>query len=430
MPNTTPKKLTHLSDGSWQADSPFDDGEANVIFGTPKKFGKKAGPGWLATRFRSLRHPAGFYLALSADVDTITTPMAKKNDPLHGEYLEVITNKKKNGKNQVHGAKHCLYTDGSVEYQVTWDVVDDVPDYLDVLIDSPAEITWHKQLALTPEEIDAGMIRPDNVVNSYALYIPYSGRIMGPDGSEQANYLAGKFGHLYRSWLQDANGQKIWIDQTAPIEAPPRLRMYLMSDPATADWIRNAAFPLTCGPTFGYTATGASDAVQYANYQYAKGPFTPASSGSASSVSVYAATGDGSGVSITQGFWLDSSGSPGALVKDTGNTSYATSNTWWTQNLDASASISSGSSYWIGSNFTANGGVFYNRYDTVANFAEKLRAATYSSGSLSDPWGTAAATYTSVKCSCYVTYTAAGGNARLFGGILSGGQLIGGKLVY
>ena len=71
-------------------------------------------------------------------------------------------------------------------------------------------LEFYKQLPLTQEEIDEGANRPENVVNSYAVYYSQSGDYSALGGY---NFRAGKAFHIYRVKAVDADGQWIWCDQ-------------------------------------------------------------------------------------------------------------------------------------------------------------------------------------------------------------------------
>lgn len=62
------------------------------------------------------------------------------------------------------------------------------------------------QPALTQKEIDEGLIRPENVIGSYAFYhATKKDHRIG-----QTNYMAGKHSHLYRPKAVDTDGNGVW----------------------------------------------------------------------------------------------------------------------------------------------------------------------------------------------------------------------------
>jgi len=98
----------------------------------------------------------------------------------------------------------------------------------------------HFQPPLTPQEIIEGCIRPDRIVNSYALY----------HKSRRWNeYKTGKFGQLLRLDIHDDAGMTEWcpyrIDENLLIIEPPKR------------FLDRAKFPLAVGElTFGKTDIG------------------------------------------------------------------------------------------------------------------------------------------------------------------------------
>jgi len=75
-------------------------------------------------------------------------------------------------------------------------------------------IVVFKQPELTPEEIADGAFRPDNVINSYAVY---------HSAKNNNEYQTGKILHLYRPKATDANSNSVWCDQD--INVPVRTKV-------------------------------------------------------------------------------------------------------------------------------------------------------------------------------------------------------------
>ena len=74
--------------------------------------------------------------------------------------------------------------------------------------------------------------RPENVVNSYAIY--HSTKANHRRG--QTNYATGKFAHRYRPQATDANGIQTWGDTEYSNGE--------MCDIIPQDWLNNAAYPV------------------------------------------------------------------------------------------------------------------------------------------------------------------------------------------
>lgn len=99
------------------------------------------------------------------------------------------------------------------------------------------------QRALTPEEIAEGYRQPDSVTGSYAVY----------HSSKKWNeYKTGKAFHIYRPKVYDSAGDTVWLDLSIDTVAST------ITLEGTRQWFRDAAYPVTIDPTFGYTSVGAN----------------------------------------------------------------------------------------------------------------------------------------------------------------------------
>jgi hypothetical protein len=106
------------------------------------------------------------------------------------------------------------------------------------------------QPALTPEEIEQGASRPDNVVGSYAVYHK-TGRNNRVGGME---YKTGKFCHIYRPHVTDADGNEVWGELEIDEEAE------MLTVVVPQKFLATASYPVIVDPTFGYTSVGGSTA--------------------------------------------------------------------------------------------------------------------------------------------------------------------------
>ena len=102
------------------------------------------------------------------------------------------------------------------------------------------------QPALTSEEIAKGGQRPENIVGSYAVY--HSTKSNHKVGDK--NYKAGKAFHIYRPKAIDANGVEVWCDLS--------IDGGILTITISQKFLDDAAYPIICDPTFGYTTLGAS----------------------------------------------------------------------------------------------------------------------------------------------------------------------------
>lgn len=318
---------------------------------------------------------------------------------------------------------HRMYG-GSLEWEVEWQSKNDLPDERVMLdgvehiplafdLDFPVGLEFHYQPSLTQEEIDLGCHRPDNVVGSYAVYWPRAGRYLRRvDGvlAERVNYETGKFAHLYRPQLIDANGQTCWcsmeVRQTAAGAA--ELAIYMPTD-----WLASAAYPVVLDPEFGYTSIGASRGGSGTNTINAHGgPYSPASDGDVTSISVYDLLAET--LTYTLGLYADSSGYPGSLLRDTAEGTTSGSIGWQTLDLDSPVAVTTGGSYWMaiaaGGSGSGYPGMDY-AFDAVGTPKRKYKAAAYSAGVLPATFPSGASSYNG-EYSLYATYTeaATGGN--------------------
>ena len=133
------------------------------------------------------------------------------------------------------------------------------------------------QRSLTQKEIDNGNIRPDNVVGSYAVYHKtMKGNYIGGN-----NYRAGKFCHIYRPNVTDANNKQLWCD----MEIIGSVMKIIIPD--------GLVYPVVIDPTFGNTNAGAS-IDNFGAHTLLGSVFTsPADAGTAQSVSFCVYSSDG-----------------------------------------------------------------------------------------------------------------------------------------
>ena len=161
----------------------------------------------------------------------------------------------------------------------------------------PDGLNFYHQPELTQQEIDAGDIRPDNVINSYAVYWKKKNHILG-----QQNYKTGKFCHIYRPEIIDSIGNKIWA------ELKYQNKQLIITIPQ--DWLDNAIYPIVIDPTFGTESQGGSSGSD-APLQ-ASGDDTPAGAGTLNTIHLYQFNEFGAGDDVKVGLYKDNAGLPGA----------------------------------------------------------------------------------------------------------------------
>jgi len=105
------------------------------------------------------------------------------------------------------------------------------------------------QQALTEKQIADGLVRPENVIGSYAVYHSTNrDNIVG--GME---YKTGKAFHIYRPHAIDADGVKVWCELD--------ITEGELTVTVPEDFLNKASYPVVVDPTFGYTSLGETFAV-------------------------------------------------------------------------------------------------------------------------------------------------------------------------
>ena len=119
-------------------------------------------------------------------------------------------------------------------------------------------LSFFFQPELTQKEKENGNIRPENVIDSYAVYYKNS-PLNYNDGKL---YQAGKAFHIYRIKATDANGVSVWGKQNIDVIK----KLHTIEIPQ--DFLDNATYPVIVDPTFGYTTLGESSAISIGSYIY------------------------------------------------------------------------------------------------------------------------------------------------------------------
>lgn len=94
---------------------------------------------------------------------------------------------------------------------------------------------------MTLEEFLRAAHQPEDVINSYALYV----------NKANNQYQTGKFGHIFRSSVTDSNDVSVWCTQSIT-KLTPTTGIWTIIIPD------NVVYPTTLGPTLGYTTAGGS----------------------------------------------------------------------------------------------------------------------------------------------------------------------------
>lgn len=95
---------------------------------------------------------------------------------------------------------------GGIEYEYVWKKKP-ASNKFSIAVNLDGLIAYY-QPALTQEEINEGIFRPENVIGSYAVYHATKKNHRGSD----TNYKAGKAFHIYRPKAVDSNGNWTWCE--------------------------------------------------------------------------------------------------------------------------------------------------------------------------------------------------------------------------
>lgn len=265
------------------------------------------------------------------------------------------------------------------------------------LLHSP-HISFYHQPALTQEEINEGCVRPDDIVNSYAIYCDQKGKYVDSESMVIANYSSGKLGHIFRRKFISGDSNWWWLDSLEIIHQTSSMSLMRVTIP----WeiLDQATFPAILNDTFGYDTIGGTGYGPAASRQITSGLYSPASNGTATGVGVYCS---GSGQDNTTGMYNDSD--PETLMSDDGGGEPPASGSWMERSLDSSQAVLSASQY--RPSFNGDGSITY-QYDDADAETSEWEADTYSSGTLLATL-TAYPNYMSREFSAYIIYTVGGG---------------------
>lgn len=220
-------------------------------------------------------------------------------------------------------------------------------------------------------------VRPIEVVGSYAVTVDDE-----------------KIMHIYRPWIVDAEGWKMYCDLTISGDG-----MYIEIPQTILD---TGVYPLKLDPTFGYTTIGAS--TLYPSSLKKTGCLQPVldGSGTATKISVYSRASSGT-VDMRTGYYQNNAGVPTNLLSQSANVTIDT--TWRWNNFTTSQAVVNGTSYWLTVQASA---AWQLRYDAGAANQE-ARAndemgdgfdATFNADGVVD--------YAAREDSIFATYTASG----------------------
>jgi hypothetical protein len=254
-------------------------------------------------------------------------------------------------------------------------------------------VAYYYQPELTQDEIDRGVIRPDNVVGSYAVYAT----IDTTNYRDGKLYRCGKVGHIYRPKIIDSKGIETWGELN--------ISGGILSVTIPQKFLDTAVYPIrhAAGLTIGNITQGASNGAWGSGSNY-QGVLATSPSGSNNVVSCSTYGSDSSTGKFKSHVALNSDGSQ--IAVGPANATYGTSGGWVTDTFSAAQAISASTQYLVGG-VPQNLGAYYY-YDVFAG-TTKYKAITYPT--IPNPL-TSLSSSTNL-CSHYATLEASGGGASL-----------------
>ena len=256
------------------------------------------------------------------------------------------------------------------------------------------------------ERLDKKVGRAINVEGSYAVY--HAGRNNRHASSEDAKkYKTGKAFHIYRPYVEDANGDFIWADLDIDVQAET-LKITI-----DEKWLKKAAYPIVIDPTIGYTTVGASSIV-IADSNNDAGIFNviTGEEGTLDSVHFYASESGNLGSLYISLYEFDSGDETNQAQVDCGVVSVTSSTPAWYSITSASEILEAAKDYLVG----CGGGLAQgSKSSTLDGYYDTLTEDLYytntgNSGGYqcnTDPITIHATPhFTDRRISTYITYTA------------------------
>lgn len=285
---------------------------------------------------------------------------------------EVVTANTRNGgtrlASSIGGRTHWWESGDDLRFGITYAKPESAPvDGIERWhVEMPEALDWYPQATLTREEEAAGDILPENVPGGFAVYYRKRGAILNARG-EGKNYGTGKFCHVYRPKVTDANGKWVWCNLEYDAKTGT------LSKIMPLEFLKSATYPIVDDITFGYQSVGAGTGTGFGGYVKAFGPIASGGSGTFT-VELWwytPATGN-----VTVGLYGMSGNSARTLVCQTASVA-ASAGSWF--HATAGQATLTNANYAIGSNGSAD---YRARYDSTGNQYMTYEAQTYSGGNL------------------------------------------------
>lgn len=146
------------------------------------------------------------------------------------------------------------------------------------------DLNFYYQPELTEEQKDQGYFRPENVIDSYAVYYSKKEDLV-KTATDMDKYKNGKAFHIYRPKITDSKGNWTWGKLDFNKEEK------ILSVLVPQEFLDNAAYPVDVDPTIGYSPSviGTSKFALYAgsSYYMAGSSFSLSEQGKFAAVTAY-----------------------------------------------------------------------------------------------------------------------------------------------
>jgi len=288
------------------------------------------------------------------------------------------------------------YLDDEGGYKVVWYLKEKpATNKIEFTIQSKG-LDFFYQPELTQKEKDEGCVRPENVVGSYAVYHKTKGVINNINGKE---YKCGKFCHIYRPKIIDAEGKETW--------GILKIENGIYSVEIPQEFLDKAVYPIKSNDTFGYDSQG--DTVYGANTDSGRADYitgtlyTSGNAGTLVSFSVYTKYAL-SGLARLRLVMYSSDGS--ALRDYTAEIIPGANAAWMSENCNNSFSVVASTSYFLG---------IWQKSGDETTYYDSGGTGAYNSGLTYSQTGSPPSSITNVSnwdnhlFSIYCTYTPTGG---------------------
>lgn len=224
-----------------------------------------------------------------------------------------------------------------------------------------------------------------------------------PELPYNKTYMTGKFCHIYRPKLIDANGNEAYAD----IDINRETALMTITYPKT--FLDNAQYPVTVDPTFGYTSVGGTTEVAGGNRAHASLNAPADGDGTVDKMTIYFTKVFSSNINAKGVLWNSST----LAVITNGVTEQVslTSTNWFDLNFGTPPSVVDSTNYYVGGVFGGATGAGTNvNYDTLSSAGYLDAGNSLSSPTTldDDVGGTGVVDR---NYSIYATYTASGGGS-------------------